>query len=149
MQFWNPFRRLRLHFEETHTIHGRIEQMARSLDDTLAAVRAESTRIDSLIVLVGGLRDQIKNIGNLTPAQQAAVDSIFDEVARESGAIDMALTTDAAGNPAPAGDANPAGAPPVSDPGGTPVDDGSGPTVQPTSLPAGDSSGDTGQASGG
>jgi hypothetical protein len=74
------------------TILQGIQIMARSLDDVLAQVEAEDTKVDSLIALVNGLRDQIKNqVPGLTPDQQAEVDKIFDQASASSAKIDAAL----------------------------------------------------------
>lgn len=53
-----------------------------TLDEVLATVTEEDTKIDSLITLVQGLKAQLDDVlaGELTPEQQAKVDAIFDAV---------------------------------------------------------------------
>lgn len=110
--------------------------MAKSLQDVLAAVRAQNTRIESLLALLGGLKDALtaanSNTGT-TAEMQEAIDGIFAEVEKETGAIDMALTTTAAGEPARAGNGADAG--PLPDVGGTAPSDAPAESAPPPETP--------------
>lgn len=77
----------------------KISEMARTLDETLAAVTAESTKTDSIIALLSGIEQQLKDAlagTTLTPETQAKVDAIFDAATASSAKIDAAI---AAGTP--------------------------------------------------
>ena len=65
--------------------------MAATLDDTLAAVTAESTVDDSIITLLNGLAAQIK-AGGLSAADAAKVQAIFDQATANSTKIAAAVT---------------------------------------------------------
>lgn len=73
-----------------------------TLDETLAAVQAESTVDDSIIALLDGIAAQIA-AGGLSPADQAKVDAIFKQATDNSAkvAADVLKNTPAA-PPAPA-----------------------------------------------
>lgn len=64
-----------------------------TLDEILTTVTAEDTAIDSLIVLVQGLKAQLDSVlaGNLTPEQQAKVDAIFAAVTDNPDRIQAAI----------------------------------------------------------
>lgn len=103
--------------------------MAKTLQDVLDAVRAENTRVASVLALIAGLRQQLKDAAAGDGAEaQAKIDEIMDSLSKEAGALDMALTTTAAGEPARAGngaDTGPlpdVGAQPPSDAPGAPAD---------------------------
>lgn len=62
-----------------------------TLDDTLAAVNAESTIDDSIIALLQGLEAQIA-AGGLSPADQAKVDQIFASAQANAAKVSAAVT---------------------------------------------------------
>ena len=62
-----------------------------SLDETLAAVQAESTVDDSIIALLQGLAAQIA-AGGLSPADQAKVDAIFAAAQSNAQKVSAAVT---------------------------------------------------------
>ena len=62
-----------------------------SLDETLAAVTAESTVDDSIIALLQGLAAQIA-AGGLSPADQAKVDAIFGAAQANAAKVSAAVT---------------------------------------------------------
>lgn len=71
--------------------------MARTIDETLAAVTQQDTRVDSIIAFVGGLKQQLQDAlsgTTLPPAVQAAVDKVFDGATANAAKIDVALNTD-------------------------------------------------------
>lgn len=71
-----------------------IRQMA-TLDDTLAAVTAASTKTDSLIALTAGLKKQLDDVlaGVTLPAGvQAKIDQIFALETDDAAKIDAAIT---------------------------------------------------------
>lgn len=72
--------------------------MARTLDETLAAVQAEGTQDDSVIAFIEGLKAQI---GLLSPADQAKVDAVFDQAIANAGKLAGAIGTTPTGDPAP------------------------------------------------
>lgn len=57
--------------------------MAKTLDEVLADVTGEGSQIDSLVALVNGIEQQLKDaLANTTlpPDVQAKVDAVFDAV---------------------------------------------------------------------
>ncbi len=76
-------------------IERKMDKMAKSLDDVLAAVTAESTKLDGITTLITGLKQQLADAlaGTvLPPAVQAKVDAIFDLAAQNAAKIDTALS---------------------------------------------------------
>lgn len=75
--------------------------MARSLEEALAAVRAASTRTDSLIADRAALKEQVQNLleqqGAISPELQAGLDEIFDIETADAAKIDAALTENTTG----------------------------------------------------
>lgn len=66
-----------------------------TLDETLAAVTAEDTKVDSIIALVAGLKQQLADAlagTTLPPATQAKIDAIFSQATASAGKIDTAIT---------------------------------------------------------
>jgi hypothetical protein len=55
-----------------------------TIDDLVAEVAVQTTKVDSFISFVAGLKQQLAdalaNAGGLTPEQQAAVDGVFATV---------------------------------------------------------------------
>jgi chromosome segregation ATPase len=95
-----------------------LEDMAKTLDEALESVRSASTRTDSIIAdrkeLKAQLEEALKNAGTITPAQQAAIDEIFDIETSDAKKIDDALNTGVeppAPSPGPAPEPTPAAAP--------------------------------------
>lgn len=73
-----------------------------SLDETLAAVTQEDTKIDSLIALFAGLQAQLADVLSGTvvaPAVQAKIDAIFSQATASAGKVQAAI--DANTPPAP------------------------------------------------
>lgn len=71
------------------------ETMMATLDETLAAVTAEDTKVDSIIALVAGLKQQLADAlsgTTLPPATQAKVDQIFAQATASAGKIDTAIS---------------------------------------------------------
>jgi hypothetical protein len=114
------------------------EKIMASLDDTLAAVQAETTSENALVALVVGLKKQIDAAmgGQLTPSQQMRLDQIFNQVVANKKAVDDAVTANteqpaggietqvnvtSSGNPANPGDAITLSAAVVSNPNTTPA----------------------------
>jgi len=67
-----------------------------SLDDVLADVTGETTRLDSLSTLISGIRQQLADAlsgASLPPAVQAKVDAIFTAAEANKAKIDTALNT--------------------------------------------------------
>ncbi len=67
----------------------------KSLDDVLAEVTAESTKLDGNSTLISGLKQQLADAlagTTLPPAVQAKVDAIFTQAEQNSAKIDAALT---------------------------------------------------------
>ena len=65
-----------------------------TLEDTLAAVQAETTSENSLIALCTGIKKQLDDAlgGALTPSQQMRVDAIFNAITANKSAVDAAVT---------------------------------------------------------
>ena len=67
-----------------------------TLDQVLADVTDESTRLDSLSTLIAGLKQQVADAlaGTTLPAPvQAKIDAIFAQAETNKGKIDTALNT--------------------------------------------------------
>jgi hypothetical protein len=66
-----------------------------SIDDLVAAVTKETTDTGSLVALTASLKaalvDALSKVGTLTPAQQAAIDGVFDQVNSNDQAVADAL----------------------------------------------------------
>lgn len=67
-------------------------QIMSTLQDDVDAIAAQTTAIDSLVVFIQGLKDQIAALPNLTAAQQAQIDDIFAGVTKNSAAITAAMS---------------------------------------------------------
>lgn len=70
------------------------EKIMASLDETLAAVTAEDTKVDSIIALLAGLKAQLADVLSGTvvpPAVQAKIDQIFSQATNSAGKIDAAI----------------------------------------------------------
>lgn len=69
--------------------------MARTLTETLAAVRTASTRTDSLIEDRAALKARVEELlaaqGTISPEVQAGLDEIFDIETADAAKIDSAL----------------------------------------------------------
>lgn len=66
----------------------------RTLDETLAAVTAEDSRVDSVIAYVATLKQQLADaLSGVTvpPAVQAKINSIFDLSTASAAKVDTAL----------------------------------------------------------
>lgn len=72
----------------------KLEAIMATLEDTLALVEAQNTRVDSLIALTADLHQKVLDAlgGGLTPSQQMRVDAVFDEVKTEADKVDAAIT---------------------------------------------------------
>lgn len=72
----------------------KLEAIMATLEDTLALVEAQNTRVDSLIALTADLHQKVIDAlgGGLTPSQQMRVDAVFDEVKAEADKVDAAIT---------------------------------------------------------
>lgn len=66
-----------------------------TIDDVVAAVSKETTDVDSLLALIGGLKQQLLDAlaqaGQLTPAQQLAIDGVFDSLSANNQRVADAL----------------------------------------------------------
>jgi hypothetical protein len=83
-------------------IKRKLERIMHTLDDVLADVAEESSKIDSLTVFIAGLKQQIADAlagVTLPPAVQAKVDAVFDAVEVNKGKVVTAM--DANVPPAP------------------------------------------------
>lgn len=88
----------------------RMENLMATLDEVLADVTEEGTKIDSVMTLIDGLKKQIDDLNlNLSPEEQAKVDAIFAGVEANKGKVQAALDANAPPAPAP----EPAPEPPV------------------------------------
>ncbi len=73
-----------------------LEKIMATLDQVLADVTDESTRLDSMSALISGLKQQVADAlsgTTLPPATQAKVDAIFAAAETNKGKIDAALNT--------------------------------------------------------
>lgn len=89
----------------------RLERIMHTLDEVLADVTEEGTKIDSLTVFVAGLKQQIADALSgvkLPPAVQAKVDAVFDAVEANKAKVVAAMDantppTEPSAEPPPAG----------------------------------------------
>ncbi len=90
------------HFEGS--INQKLEKIMHTLEETLAAVEAESTSGASIIALLVGIKKQLDDAlgGQLTPSQQMRVDAIFNKATANKDAIDAAVTANTETAPPPA-----------------------------------------------
>ena len=68
-------------------------------EELLQKVTDQETKVDSIITLVGGLKQQLAEAladVNLTPEQQEKVDAIFVQLEENSGKIDEAIEANTA-----------------------------------------------------
>ena len=68
--------------------------MARTIDETLAAVTAADTRVDSIIADRASLKDQLAAAlanTNISAETQAKIDKIFDLSTADAAKVDAAL----------------------------------------------------------
>ncbi len=71
------------------------EKIMASLDETLAAVTAEDTKVDSIIALLAGLKAQLADVLSGTvipPAVQTKIDAMFATATAGAAKIDTAIT---------------------------------------------------------
>lgn len=70
-----------------------------TLDDILASVESEDAVDDSIIALLTGIKAQLDAVlaGNLTPAQQAKVDAIFQKVESSKAKVEQAILANTSG----------------------------------------------------
>ncbi len=66
--------------------------MAHTLDEILQAVSAETTVVDSVVVLIKELRDKIASVPGVTPEMQAKFDTVFDGVTANETKLAGAVT---------------------------------------------------------
>ena len=83
-------------------ISAKLEKIMASLDDTLAAVQAETTSENAIVALLVGIKKQLDAAlgGQLTPSQQMRVDAIFNQLTANKQTLDAAVK---ANTEAPAG----------------------------------------------
>lgn len=74
-------------------ILNKLEIVMRTLEETLAAVEAETSSIQSISTLLAGIKKQLDDAlgGALTPSQQMRVDAIFNRATENKTAIDAAI----------------------------------------------------------
>lgn len=81
------------------------EKLMATIDQVLADVTDESTRLDSISTLIDGLKTQLADAlagTTLSPAVQSKVDAVFAAAEANKAKIDKALNTNVPA-PAPAG----------------------------------------------
>jgi hypothetical protein len=105
-------------------LHHKLEQIMRTLDETLDLVASQTTRIDSLIALTTDLHQKVIDAmgATITPSQAMRIDQVFSAVSGEAAKVDAAITANtipaapATETPAPAtppASTEPAPTPPV------------------------------------
>jgi hypothetical protein len=83
-------------------INRKLEAIMHTLEDTLAAVQAETTSENSIIALLAGIKKQLNDAlaGQMTPSQQNRIDAIFNQATANKTAIDTAVNANTDGGPA-------------------------------------------------
>jgi hypothetical protein len=91
----------------------RIIKMDRTLDEVMDVVRSRTTKQDSIIALLGGIKTKLEealaNQGKMDPETQAKLNELFDLESGDAQEIDEAITSNTPQepqNPAP-GTVNP------------------------------------------
>ncbi len=81
----------------------KVNKMAHSVDETLAAAQAEGTQDDAIIALLVSVQKQLADVlaGALPPETQAKVDAVFDQLTANATKLATAIGTTPAGTPAP------------------------------------------------
>lgn len=86
---------LRVHLDaRLDRSHERQNKIMATLDETLAAVTEESTKDDSIIALLAGIKQQLADAlsgATLPPAVQAKVDAVFAQATQNSAKIQAAI----------------------------------------------------------
>ena len=75
-------------------LRGMEKRIMASLDETLAAVTAEKTAVDSIVALLAGIKAQLAAAlanATLSPADQAKVDAIFAAATANASEITAAI----------------------------------------------------------
>jgi hypothetical protein len=75
-------------------IQGKMTTMAHTIDEVLANVADEGTKTDSLIALMNGVEQQLKDAlagATIPPAVQAKIDAVFDGVTNNATKVQAAL----------------------------------------------------------
>lgn len=93
-------------------IEGKLTAMAHSIDETLAAVADEDSKTDSLIALMNGVEQQLKDAlagTTVPPAVQAKIDAVFDSITNNATKVQSAIDAAPGGQPPASG----GGAPPA------------------------------------
>jgi hypothetical protein len=75
-------------------LRGMEKRIMASLDETLAAVTAEKTAVDSIVALLAGIKAQLAVAlanATLSPADQAKVDAIFAAATANASEITAAI----------------------------------------------------------
>lgn len=69
------------------------DKIMATLDEVLADVQDEKTKIDSLVALLAGIKAQLDAIlaGNIPPALQAKVDAVFSAVETNKAEVQAAI----------------------------------------------------------
>lgn len=82
----------------------RLERIMATIDEVLADTTEESSKIDSLVVFIAGLKQQIADAlagVTLPPAVQAKVDQVFAAVEANKGRIVSAMEANTPPTPPP------------------------------------------------
>lgn len=82
----------------------KVDEMAKTLDDVLAVVTPLGDKIDSLVALVNGIEQQLKDALSgvtLPPGVQTKVDAVFDQITAESAKVQAALDANTPPVPTP------------------------------------------------
>lgn len=82
------------HHENESLILKKLNQMAKTLDETLAAVQQNATVGDSAIALLTDIKTQLDEVlsgENLPPSVQAKVDAIFETVSSDTQKLQDAI----------------------------------------------------------
>lgn len=75
-------------------MQGMLTAMAHTLDETLAAIADEDSKVDKLVALVNSIEQQLKDAlagTTLPPAIQAKIDAVFDGVTNSAAKVQGAL----------------------------------------------------------
>lgn len=74
--------------------------MAHTIQETLDAIAAEDSGVDSVVAFIASLKQQLKDALASGLPMQEALDKVFDSATANAAKINSAMTADA-GTPAP------------------------------------------------
>jgi hypothetical protein len=77
------------------TLDGKVTRLMATIDEVLAEITSQTSKIEGIDALLDGLRAQVQELldqqGNIPPALQEKIDAVFDTAKANTAAIDAAI----------------------------------------------------------